>query len=56
MNLIGANANFTAAGQLKFATANGKGYLYGNTDTDADAEFVIELIGVTSLSNADIQL
>lgn len=53
---IGTSGNFTASGQLKFSSSGGKGFLHGNTDTDVDAEFVIELIGVTSLSSADIVL
>jgi Ca2+-binding RTX toxin-like protein len=47
--VIGSTAAFTAAGQLKL---NG-GVLYGNIDTDADAEFAIQLVGVTSASLAD---
>lgn len=50
--LIGAKAAFTAAGQLKFTG----GILYGNTDSDASAEFSIALTGVSSLSLADLFL
>ncbi|WP_137888973.1 M10 family metallopeptidase [Pseudomonas sp. 2FE] len=39
-----------AAGQLRFAGS----VLYGSTDTDAAAEFEIQLLGVTSLSNTDL--
>jgi len=49
---IAATAAFTAAGQLKFVN----GVLYGNTDGDADAEFAIQLTGVTQLTTADVML
>ncbi len=48
--LIASTARFTAAGQLKLASA----VLYGNTDADADAEFAIQLTGITALSAADL--
>lgn len=50
--IIGANANFTAAGQLKLSG----GVLYGNTDSDAAAEFSIQLNGITQLSLSDFIL
>jgi serralysin len=50
--LIDASETFTAAGQLRFVD----GVLYGNTDTDRKAEFVIVLAGVTELSAADLVL
>jgi hypothetical protein len=50
--IIAATAAFTKAGQLKFAN----GILYGNVDADADAEFAIQLTGVTKLGTADIVL
>ncbi|MCS0628842.1 hypothetical protein NX786_05805 [Telluria mixta] len=50
--IIAATAAFTKAGQLKFAN----GVLYGNVDADADAEFAIQLTGVTTLGAADIVL
>ena len=43
-----------AAGQLRFDA--GTGMLYGSTDADADAEFAIELTGVTDLGESDILL
>jgi uncharacterized delta-60 repeat protein len=49
---IAGTAAFTAAGQLKFLN----GVLYGNTDGDADAEFAIQLTGVTQLTTADVLL
>ncbi len=49
---IAATAAFTAAGQLKFVN----GVLYGNTDGDADAEFAIQLTGITQLTTADVML
>jgi uncharacterized delta-60 repeat protein len=49
---IAGTAAFTAAGQLKFLN----GLLYGNTDGDADAEFAIQLTGVTQLTTADVLL
>jgi Ca2+-binding RTX toxin-like protein len=45
-SIIGSNAAFTAAGQLKLLD----GVLYGNTDADSTAEFSIQLVGVTSLN------
>lgn len=50
--LIAPSATFTLAGQLRLSG----GILYGNTDTDADAEFSIALTGVASLSGADLVL
>ncbi|MCS0630296.1 putative Ig domain-containing protein [Telluria mixta] len=47
---IAGTAAFTAAGQLKFLN----GVLYGNTDGDADAEFAIQLTGITQLTTADV--
>ena len=44
----GASA-FNAAGQLKLIN----GVLYGNVDADADAEFAIQLVGVSSVTLAD---
>jgi uncharacterized delta-60 repeat protein len=49
---IAGTAVFTAAGQLKFVD----GVLYGNTDGDADAEFAIQLTGITQLTTADVML
>jgi Ca2+-binding RTX toxin-like protein len=50
--LIDPSAAFTTAGQLRFHAE----VLYGNTDADAEAEFVINLIGVTSLTLSDFVL
>ncbi|NML18906.1 M10 family metallopeptidase C-terminal domain-containing protein [Azohydromonas caseinilytica] len=50
--VIDAAAAFTAAGQLRL----GDGVLWGNTDADADAEFAIELVGVTRLDLSDFVL
>jgi len=47
---VAAAAAFTAAGQLKFAS----GVLYGNTDSDAEAEFAIQLTGISTLTAADL--
>ncbi|WJN59968.1 hypothetical protein OH686_14530 [Pseudomonas sp. SO81] len=47
--IIDSAAAFTAAGQLRLTD----GVLYGNIDGDADAEFAIQLVGVTSVSLAD---
>lgn len=49
-----ASFGTNAKGQLRFDSANHM--LYGSTDRDADAEFAIELVGVTSLVAADIVL
>lgn len=49
--LNGASA-FTAAGQLNFVD----GILYGNTDTDIEPEFAIQIIGITYLSSSDLIL
>jgi len=43
---------FSAAGQLKMIGD----VLYGNTDTDASAEFAIQLSGISSLTTADFVL
>ncbi|MNF65900.1 Bifunctional hemolysin/adenylate cyclase precursor [compost metagenome] len=47
---IGSTAAFTQAGQLKLAG----GVLYGNVDADSDAEFAIQLTGISTLSTADL--
>lgn len=47
--IIDGAAAFTAARQLKLLD----GVLYGNTDGDSDAEFAIQLVGVSSISLAD---
>lgn len=48
--LLPATADFTEAGQLKLED----GVLYGNQDADSEAEFALELTGVTQLDMADI--
>jgi Ca2+-binding RTX toxin-like protein len=45
-------SSFTAAGQLKFSD----GVLYGNTDADATAEFMLVLTGVNTLSASGLVL
>ena len=47
-----------ASGQLRytFDAATGIGSLSGSTDADADAEFVIQVVGVTELAEADLVL
>jgi Ca2+-binding RTX toxin-like protein len=47
--IIAGTAAFTTAGQLKISS----GVLYGNTDTDAGAEFAIALTGITAVASAD---
>lgn len=47
---------FTAAGQLRLEVSGGNATLYGNTDGDAEAEFAIELPGVTELSSSRLVL
>ena len=50
--LIGANVEFTKAGQLRLNA----GVLYGNTDKDGAAEFSIALTGVMKISVTDFVL
>jgi Ca2+-binding RTX toxin-like protein len=50
--LLATGTAFTAAGQLRLDS----GMLYGNTDSDATAEFAIKLTGVTALSLTDFIL
>jgi Ca2+-binding RTX toxin-like protein len=52
--LLGGSGVFSSAGQLRYDSA--AGVLYGNTDSDADAEFAIELIGALTLEVADLVL
>ena len=47
--VIDGTSAFSAAGQLKLVD----GVLYGNIDGDADAEFAIQLVGVSSVTLAD---
>jgi Ca2+-binding RTX toxin-like protein len=49
-SFIGNVVAFTGAGQLRFQD----GVLYGNTDTNSEADFAIKLIGVTILATTDI--
>ena len=49
---LAASATFTAAGQLKFAG----GVLYGNADSDAEAEFALQLTGISTLAASDLTL
>lgn len=51
-SFIGNTTAFTAAGQLRLQDS----VLYGNTDTDSDAEFAIKLTGVTTLAATDFVL
>ncbi|WP_459742327.1 beta strand repeat-containing protein, partial [Pseudomonas sp. 3A(2025)] len=54
--IVGAafSGRFTSVGDLYFD--NKAQVLYGNIDADADAEFAIQLIGVSTLSTADLVL
>ena len=53
---VSSSTAFTAAGQLKFVSSGSNGFLYGNTDADSDAEFAIQLIGVTTFTSSDVVL
>ena len=52
--ILGALDPFTSAGQLRFDSAGG--VMYGNTDSNPDAEFAIALSGVISISASHILL
>jgi hypothetical protein len=56
-SFIGAKA-FSAAGQLRYVynSDSNIGTLYGSTDADAEAEFAVELTGVSSIEAADLIL
>jgi Ca2+-binding RTX toxin-like protein len=49
-----SSASFSAAGQIRFAN----GFLYGSTDADSSAEFVIQIqfVGAATLSSGDFIL
>lgn len=49
-SFISSASSFSKAGQLQLKD----GILYGNTDTDASAEFSIALTGITTLALSDI--
>lgn len=51
---LGTAAAFTGVGQLRYDAVNG--LLYGNTDADLEAEFVITLTGVSTLTAPDFAL
>jgi Ca2+-binding RTX toxin-like protein len=51
-SLLMLNGEFTKAGQLRFDTSSQT--LYGNVDADLDAEFAIQLSGVSALGMADL--
>ena len=50
--ILGSAQTFSGAGQLRFDASNG--ILYGNTDSDTDAEFSIKLTGVNSIKASDL--
>ena len=50
--LLDSNTAFTDVGQLKLID----GVLYGTTDLGAEADFAIQLTGVTSLTQSDIEI
>ncbi len=52
--LLSGNTAFSKAGQLRWNAS--EGLLYGNTDTDKQAEFVISLVGLKTLALTDIIL
>ena len=54
----GAFSSSDATGQLRFAVdaGSGIGTLYGSTDPDAQAEFAIQLDGVSSVTSLDLFL
>ncbi len=52
--LLGGSGVFSSAGQLRYDSA--EGVLYGNTDSDAEAEFAIQLMGLVTLNVADLVL
>lgn len=50
--VLNGTKTFTAAGQLNFVD----GILYGNTDSDIEPEFAIQIVGVTYLASSDLIL
>ncbi|NTW57488.1 MAG: hypothetical protein HGB20_10700, partial [Chlorobiaceae bacterium] len=50
--ILGSSSTFTSTGQLRFDSA--EGILYGNTDSDAQAEFAVHLQGVSTLRATDV--
>ncbi len=52
--ILGGSDLFTEAGQLRFDGASD--ILYGNIDSDVDAEFAIHLWGISNLLSSDIVL
>ena len=50
---ITTEPTFTAAGQLKLTIDGDDTLISGNTDADADAEFVIRIVGRTDLTSND---
>ena len=54
--LIGSNANFTSAGQIKFVSGTAGGILYGDVNGDHVEDFSISLAGVHSVTASDFIL
>jgi len=54
----GAEFSADATGELRYSydADTGIGYLYGSTDADADAEFVVQVVGATDLASTDFAL
>ena len=49
----GQTASFSGAGALRYDFVNGDTIVFGNTDTDAAAEFQIRLSGIHNLTEID---
>jgi Ca2+-binding RTX toxin-like protein/alpha-tubulin suppressor-like RCC1 family protein len=52
--LLGGSGVFSSAGQLRYDSV--AGVLYGNTDSDQEAEFAIQLLGLVTLNTGDLVL
>ena len=52
-SFIGTAAFTNSAGQLRFQQAGGDTYIYGDTNGDGSADFMIRLSGLHSLDSGD---
>lgn len=55
-DFIGSAAFTSVAGELRYEVINGHTFLFGDTDGDGSADFMVQLVGTHSLTGADFVL
>ena len=54
--LAESGAAFTGAGQIRWFQSDGQTFVVGNTDADLDPEFMIQIVGLKTLTESDFIL